>query len=188
MTMTARYGRRQGPAIAVRRRVETGNTVAELSPVPTFGYQDRAKGHAVHTKNAQADQPAHHEGEPETSADRSASSSADYGTPARRGRAQTPMASLVDADIEAIHELEARVRRLWPRLSAPSREVLSACLSLLADAVERRDTDTRAVRESLQHVLLDIGTGALTTLSEASCSRLSALTGIALPGRVRGEI
>ena len=88
-----------------------------------------------------------------------------------------------DADAAAIEELRARVRQLWPGLPEAVREDLADCLTPLAAAAERRQTDSRAVRETLQTVLLIVGTGALTTLSVASRRRLTALTGIALPER-----
>ncbi|WP_042384087.1 hypothetical protein [Streptacidiphilus melanogenes] len=104
--------------------------------------------------------------------------------PARRkpGRAQTPAASCVDADIAAIHELQGQIRYLWANLTAPSREDLRVRLELLWTAADRRDTDSRAVREALQQVLLTVGLGALATLSEETRRRLTALTGISLPG------
>ena len=88
-----------------------------------------------------------------------------------------------EADAVAIQELRARVEQLWPGLPEDVREDLAACLPPLTAAAERRDTDSRAVRETLQTVLLIVGTGALTTLSVASRRRLTALTGIALPER-----
>jgi len=90
-----------------------------------------------------------------------------------------------EADAAAIEELRARVRQLWPGLPEAVREDLADCLTPLAAAVERRETDSRAVRETLQTVLLIVGTGALTTLSVAGRRRLTALTGIALPERGR---
>lgn len=98
------------------------------------------------------------------------------------GRAQTPMASRIDADIEAIRELQERIEHLWGNLAASSREGLSARLDMLGTAADQRTTDSRSVREALQEVLLSIGTGALATLSEPTRHRLAALTGIALPG------
>lgn len=97
------------------------------------------------------------------------------------GRAQTPMASHIDADVEAIRELNERIGHLWENLAAPSREDLSARLDLLGTAADHRATDSRSVREALQEVLLSVGTGALATLSEPTRQRLAALTGIALP-------
>jgi hypothetical protein len=97
------------------------------------------------------------------------------------GIAQTPTASLIDADIEAIRELQQRIEHLWGNLAAPSREDLSAQLDLLGTAADHRATDSRTVREALQEVLLSIGTGALATLSRPTRQRLAALTGIALP-------
>jgi hypothetical protein len=88
-----------------------------------------------------------------------------------------------EADAAAIEELRARVRQLWPGLPEAVREDLADCLTPLAAAAERRETDSRAVRETLQTVLLIVGTGALTTLSVASRRRLTALTGIALSER-----
>ncbi|WP_042421909.1 hypothetical protein [Streptacidiphilus anmyonensis] len=98
------------------------------------------------------------------------------------GRAQTPAASCVDADIAAIHELQGQIRSLWANLTAPSREDLRVRLELLWTAADRRDTDSRPVREALQQVLLTVGLGALATLSEETRQRLSDLTGISLPG------
>ena len=100
------------------------------------------------------------------------------------GRAQTPDASRVDADVEAIRELLERVEHLWGNPAAPSREDLSARLDLLGVAANHRATDSRPVREALQEVLLSVGTGALATLSEPTRQRLGALTGIALPGHL----
>lgn len=100
------------------------------------------------------------------------------------GRAQTPEASRVDADVEAIRELLERVEDLWGNPAAPSREDLSARLDLLGAAADHRATDSRPVREALQEVLLSVGTGALATLSEPTRHRLAALTGIALPGHL----
>jgi hypothetical protein len=97
------------------------------------------------------------------------------------GRAQTPMASHIDADVEAIRELKERIEHLWGNLVAPSREDLSARLDLLGTAADHRATGSRLVRKALQEVLLNIGTGALATLSEPTRQRLAALTGIALP-------
>jgi hypothetical protein len=98
------------------------------------------------------------------------------------GIAQTPTASHIDADIEAIRELQNRIGHLWGNLTAPSREGLSVRLDLLGTAADHRATDTRQVREALQEVLLSIGTGALVALSDPTRQRLTALTGIALPG------
>jgi hypothetical protein len=97
--------------------------------------------------------------------------------------AQTPTASRIDADIEAICELQERIEYLWGNLTAPSREDISARLDLLGAAADHRATDTRQVREALQEVLLSIGTGALSALSDPTRQRLTALTGIALPGQ-----
>ena len=98
------------------------------------------------------------------------------------GRAQRPAAPRIGADIDAIHELRERIRYLWTNLAAPAREDLSARLELLWAAAERRDTNSKSVREVLQQVLLIVGTGALATLSDTTRQRLAALTGIALPG------
>jgi hypothetical protein len=98
------------------------------------------------------------------------------------GIAQTPTVSHIDADIEAIRELQERIEHLWGNLAAPSRADLSARMELLAAAADNRATDSRPVREALQQVLLSIGTGALAALSEPTRQRLAALTGIALPG------
>jgi hypothetical protein len=98
------------------------------------------------------------------------------------GIAQTPTRSRVDADVEAIRELQGRIGHLWGNLEASSREDLSARLDLLGTAADHRATDSRPVREALQEVLLSIGTGALAALSEPTRQRLAALTGIALPG------
>jgi hypothetical protein len=100
------------------------------------------------------------------------------------GRAQTPTASHIGADVEAIRELQERIGDLWGNLAAPSREDISARLDLLGTAADDRATDSRLVREALQQVLLSIGTGALATLSEPTRRRLTALTGIALPSRL----
>ena len=100
------------------------------------------------------------------------------------GIAQTPAVSHIDADIEAIRELQERIEYLWGNLAAPSREDLSARLDLLGTAADQRATDSRPVREALQEVLLSIGTGALAALSDPTRQRLAALTGIALPGRL----
>jgi hypothetical protein len=100
------------------------------------------------------------------------------------GIAQTPTASHIGADIEAIRELQERIEHLWGNLAVPSRENLSAWLDLLGTAADRRATDSRPVREALQEVLLSIGTGALAALSEPTRQRLAALTGIALPGHL----
>lgn len=88
-----------------------------------------------------------------------------------------------EADAAAIEELRARVQELWAGLPESAREDLAACLGPLALAAERGQTDSRVVRESLQTVLLIVGTGALATLSAAGRRRLTALTGIALPER-----
>ncbi|MEY9934641.1 hypothetical protein ABH926_009309 [Catenulispora sp. GP43] len=90
-----------------------------------------------------------------------------------------------EADALAIDELASRIRHLWPGLPEAVREDLADCLVPLTAAAQRRDTDSRAVRETLQTVLLIVGTGALATLSVASRRRLAALTGIALPERIR---
>jgi hypothetical protein len=100
------------------------------------------------------------------------------------GRAQIPAQSHIDADVEAIQELQGRIEQLWGNLAALSRENLSARLDLLGAAADHRATDSRQVREALQEVLLSIGTGALTALSEPTRERLAALTGIALPGHL----
>jgi hypothetical protein len=98
------------------------------------------------------------------------------------GIAQMPTEPHIDADIEAIRELQKRIEHLWRNLTAPSRADLSARLDLLGTAADHRATNSRPVRRALQEVLLSIGTGALTALSEPTRQRLSALTGIALPG------
>jgi hypothetical protein len=97
------------------------------------------------------------------------------------GRAQTPAASRIDADVEAIRELQARIEHLWGNLPAPSREDLSTRMDLLSAAADHRATDSRQVREALQDVLLSVGTGALAMLTEPTRQRLAALTGIELP-------
>ena len=97
------------------------------------------------------------------------------------GRAQTPTASHITADIEAIRELQECIQHLWESLSAPFREDLSTRLGLLGTAADHHATDSRPVRQALQEVLLSIGTGALATLSGPTRQRLTALTGIALP-------
>ena len=98
------------------------------------------------------------------------------------GIAQTPTPSHIDADIEAIRELQGRIEHLWGNLPTPSREDLSPRLDLLGTAADHRATDSRLVREALQEILLSIGTGALAALSKPTRQRLAALTGIALPG------
>ncbi|HEX3957480.1 MAG TPA: hypothetical protein VHZ03_12755 [Trebonia sp.] len=98
------------------------------------------------------------------------------------GRAQISMPSHIDADVEAIRELEECIRRLLGNLPASSREVLSTRLDLISTAADRRATDTRPVRQALQEVLISVGTGALAALSGLTRQRLAALTGIALPG------
>ena len=98
------------------------------------------------------------------------------------GRAQTSAPPCIDADIAAIRELQDRIRYLWTNLAALSREDLGAHLELLRIAADHRDTDAKPVRRALQHVLLTLGTDALATLREPTRQRLSALTGIALPG------
>jgi hypothetical protein len=100
------------------------------------------------------------------------------------GIAQIPTASRIDADIEAICELQKRIESLWGNLTAASREDLSARLDLLGTAADHRATDTRQVREALQEVVLSIGTGALAVLSDPTRQRLTALTGITLPGHL----
>jgi hypothetical protein len=100
------------------------------------------------------------------------------------GIAQIPTVSHIDADVEAIRELQERIEHLWGNLGAPSREDLSARLDLLGMAADHRATDSRSVREALQEVLLSIGTGALAALSEPTRQRLAALTGITLPGHL----
>jgi hypothetical protein len=100
------------------------------------------------------------------------------------GQAQIPAVSHIDADVEAIRELQERIEHLWGYPAAPSREDLSARLDLLSTAADRRATDSRLVREALQEVLLSIGTGALTALSEPTRQRLAALTGITLSGHL----
>lgn len=102
------------------------------------------------------------------------------------GPGQTAALPHIDADIAAIGELQARVRHLWSGLAASSREDLGAFFVVLADAVERRETDTREVRGALQQVVLNVGTGVIATLSEPARCRLAALTGIALPGPAEG--
>jgi hypothetical protein len=99
------------------------------------------------------------------------------------GRAQTPAAACVDADVAAIHELQDLIQYLWANPAAPSREDLRARLELLWKAADRRDTDSKPVREALQQVLLTVGLGALATLSEETRERLTTLTGIAFPDR-----
>lgn len=92
--------------------------------------------------------------------------------------------SHVDADVEAIRELQERIQLLWGNLAVASREDLSARLDLLGIAADHRATDSRPVREALQEVLLSIGTGALAAMSEPTRQRLAALTGIALPSHL----
>jgi hypothetical protein len=92
--------------------------------------------------------------------------------------------SRIDADVEAIRELQGLIEHLWGNLAAPSREELTARLDLLGTAADHRATDSRPVREALQEVLLSIGTGALARLSEPTRQRLAALTGITLPGHL----
>jgi hypothetical protein len=102
------------------------------------------------------------------------------------GLAQSPAASRIDADIAAIRELQECIQRRWETLAAASREQLRARLDLLGAAADDRATDSRPVREALQAVLLSVGTGAMTALSEPSRERLAALTGIELPDRLYG--
>jgi hypothetical protein len=102
--------------------------------------------------------------------------------------AQRPMVSRIEADIGAIRELQERIEHLRGNLPAPAREDLSARLKLIGAAADLRATDSRAVREALQEVLLSIGTGALAVLSEPTRRRLAALTGIALPGHPDKEV
>lgn len=97
------------------------------------------------------------------------------------GPGQVSAPPRIDADIAAIEELRAWIRHLWSGLAAPAHTYLGVRLELLSSAVERRATDSCAVRKALQQVLLNIGTGALATLSDSSRHRLTALTGIALP-------
>jgi hypothetical protein len=97
-------------------------------------------------------------------------------------RAQIPTVAHIDADVDAIRELQERIEHLWGNPAAPSREDLSTRLDLLGTAADHRATDSRSVREALQEVLLSIGTGALAALSEPTRQRLAALTGITLPG------
>jgi hypothetical protein len=92
--------------------------------------------------------------------------------------------SRIDADVEAIRELQERIEHLWGNPAAPSREDLSTRLDLLSTAADRHATDSRSVRAALQEVLLSIGTGALAALSEPTRQRLAALTGITLPGHL----
>ena len=103
------------------------------------------------------------------------------------GIAQTSTASRVDVDVEAIGELKKQIDCLWGNLTAASREGLSARLDLLCIAADNRATDTRQVREALQAVVLSIGTGALAVLSDPTRQRLTALTGIALPGHLPAD-
>lgn len=107
----------------------------------------------------------------------------EHSAAAMPGRAQIPVWSRVDADVAAIRELRERIGQLWANLTVPAREDLSARLELLGAAVDHRATNSRQVREALQAVLLSIGTGALAVLSEPTRQRLSALTGITLPGQ-----
>jgi hypothetical protein len=112
------------------------------------------------------------------------SSVSEYPVVSVPGLAQIPARSHVDADVEAIRELQERIGHLWGNLAAPFREDLSARLDLLGAAADQRATDSRPVREALQDVLLSVGTGALTALSEPTRQRLAALTGITLPGHL----
>lgn len=98
------------------------------------------------------------------------------------GRAQTPAEPRIGDDVAAIRELLDRIHRLWADLTPSSREELGGRTHSLGAAADSRDTSSKAVRETLQQVLIIMGTGALATLSEASRQRLAALTGIALPG------
>jgi hypothetical protein len=98
------------------------------------------------------------------------------------GCAQIPAPPRIDADVEAIYELGDRIRHLWSNLTASSRDDLAIPLALLRAAADRRDTDSQTVREALQQVLLNVGTGALAPMTEATRRRLTALTGIALVG------
>jgi hypothetical protein len=109
---------------------------------------------------------------------------------ARRGPGQISAPPRVDADVAAIEELEARIRLLWSGLAVPVRDYLGTRMALLSCAMERRETDSRDVRAALQQVLLNLGTGAVATLSDSSRERLTALTGIALPagyGEAHGQ-
>ena len=110
--------------------------------------------------------------------------STEYSVESMPGQAQIPMVPYIDADVEAIRELQERIEDLWGNLAAPSREDLRARLDLLGTAADQRATDSRPVREALQEVLLSIGTGALAALSEPTRQRLAALTGITLPGHL----
>jgi hypothetical protein len=105
-------------------------------------------------------------------------------TESARGIAQIPARSHIDADVEAIHELQERIEHLWGNLAAPYREDLRTRLDLLGTAADHRATDSRSVREALQEVLLSIGTGALAALSEPTRQRLAALTGISMPSHL----
>jgi len=96
--------------------------------------------------------------------------------------------SRIDADVEAIRELQERIEHLWGNPAAPSREDLSVRLDLLGTAADHRATDSRSVREALQEVLLSVGTGALAALSEPTRQRLAALTGIALSGHLHRPV
>jgi hypothetical protein len=94
-----------------------------------------------------------------------------------------PTESHTDDDVDAIRELLVQILSLWGNLTVHSREAVGELLERLSAAVVRRDTGSKAVRETLQQLLLNVGTGALATLSDPTRRRLTALTGIALPGR-----
>jgi hypothetical protein len=95
-----------------------------------------------------------------------------------------PTISHIDADVTAIRELQKRIEYLWEHLAGACREGLGTRLDLLGTAADSRATDSRAVREALQEVLLSVGTGALAALSEPTRRRLAALTGIEVPDRL----
>ena len=86
------------------------------------------------------------------------------------GRAQTPMTSRIDADVEAIRELQEWIERLWGNLAALSREDLSTRLDLLDTAVDHRETIPGRA-QALQAILVSVGTGGLATLSEPTRQR-----------------
>jgi hypothetical protein len=130
-------------------------------------YREQPKGCAVRQQNAPK----------ETSASQNL-------TELAPGIAQIPTATHVDADVTAIRELRKQIEYVWEHLAAACREGLSTRLDLLWTAADSCATDSRAVREALQEVLLSVGTGALAALSEPTRRRLAALTGIEVPDRL----
>jgi hypothetical protein len=99
------------------------------------------------------------------------------------GRGQRAATTDIDADVHAIRALRVQVMRVCGSLPAATRADLAGRMDALSAAAVAHDTDSPAVRVALQEVLLIVGTGALATLNTTARRRLSALTGIALPGR-----